>query len=116
MILFKNEEYKYFICTNKPSKRMRRYAVKLSFLSIFIIGTAGGVCERARQFSYNGQPILKSLNSGIVSLLNHGVSVPPKVTTLTLAHEIGHNFGALVCILSWEMKILQILTLILCYR
>lgn len=52
--------------------------------------TAGGICDR--QASYGG--VMKSLNTGIVSNLNYGKSVPSKVTDTTLAHEIGHNYGS----------------------
>ncbi|GAB6032029.1 hypothetical protein CHUAL_010400 [Chamberlinius hualienensis] len=51
---------------------------------------AGGVCEKNGY--YRGS--LKSLNTGIVTLLNYGKHVPPAVSHVTLAHEIGHNFGS----------------------
>ncbi|XP_017493589.1 PREDICTED: disintegrin and metalloproteinase domain-containing protein 10-like, partial [Rhagoletis zephyria] len=51
---------------------------------------AGGVCEKNGH--YRGS--LKSLNTGIVTLLNYGKHVPPIVSHVTLAHEIGHNFGS----------------------
>ncbi|XP_067137690.1 disintegrin and metalloproteinase domain-containing protein 10-like [Centruroides vittatus] len=51
---------------------------------------AGGVCEKNGH--YRGS--LKSLNTGIVTLLNYGKYVPPIVSHVTLAHEIGHNFGS----------------------
>ncbi|XP_076295147.1 disintegrin and metalloproteinase domain-containing protein 10 [Lasioglossum baleicum] len=51
---------------------------------------AGGVCEK-NGFYRNS---MKSLNTGIVTLLNYGKHVPPAVSHVTLAHEIGHNFGS----------------------
>lgn len=46
-------------------------------------GATGGICAR-------------SLNTGIVTLLNFGRRVPENVNILTFAHEIGHNFGSFV--------------------
>ncbi|KAJ8311382.1 hypothetical protein KUTeg_010737, partial [Tegillarca granosa] len=51
---------------------------------------AGGVCETYKKFS-DGQ---KSLNTGLVTLLNYGKDVPSAVSYTTFAHEIGHNFGS----------------------
>ncbi|XP_033331022.2 disintegrin and metalloproteinase domain-containing protein 10 isoform X1 [Megalopta genalis] len=51
---------------------------------------AGGVCEKHGY--YRGS--MKSLNTGIVTLMNYGKHVSPAVSHVTLAHEIGHNFGS----------------------
>ncbi|KAK2147322.1 hypothetical protein LSH36_559g00017 [Paralvinella palmiformis] len=55
---------------------------------------SGGICERHKEYNEHNRPISKSLNTGIVTLVNYGTRVPPKVSTLTFAHEIGHNFGS----------------------
>ncbi|XP_037090955.1 disintegrin and metalloproteinase domain-containing protein 10-like [Pollicipes pollicipes] len=54
------------------------------------LNQAGGVCEKNGH--YRGSK--KSLNSGIISILNYGKRVPPAVSHVTFAHEVGHNFGS----------------------
>eukprot|EP01134_Creolimax_fragrantissima_P007004 CFRG7004T1 len=51
---------------------------------------AGGICEQ----QVNTRNGLRSLNSGLTTSLNFGRPVPEVVVFLTVAHEIGHNFGA----------------------
>ncbi|CAH8511704.1 unnamed protein product [Heterobilharzia americana] len=55
---------------------------------------SGGVCEKHRQMREGNQNVHKSLNTGVVTLLNYGSQVALKVSQLTFAHEMGHNFGA----------------------
>lgn len=56
---------------------------------------AGGICEKYRDYEDGkGKKRKKSLNTGIVTLVNYGRPVPQKVSVLTFAHEVGHNFGA----------------------
>ncbi len=57
---------------------------------LYIIGSVGGICEPQRLI--NG--VLKSLNSGIVTIINYQSRVSDIVTSITFAHEVGHNFGA----------------------
>ena len=45
---------------------------------------------------------MKSLNSGIVTILNYGKDVPSTVSHVTMAHEIGHNMGSQVRIIQIE--------------
>lgn len=57
-------------------------------------GAAGGVCERYKTIREQGRTVQKSLNTGIVTLINYARRVPPRVSHLTFAHEVGHNFGS----------------------
>lgn len=52
----------------------------------------GGICDKPT--TVDGK--LKTLNTGIVTLLNYGQRVPLIVNILTFAHEAGHNFGSTV--------------------
>ena len=66
-----------------------------------LLGASGGICERWKEYQESNRRIFKSLNTGIVTLINYGSPVPPKVSTLTFAHEVGHNFGSPV---SWVFR------------
>lgn len=61
-------------------------------------GASGGICEKYKSYTENasGRQIQtkRSLNTGIITFVNYNTRVPPKVSELTLAHEIGHNFGS----------------------
>ena len=62
------------------------------------IGASGGICEKYKTYTENigGRQVQtkRSLNTGIITFVNYNSRVPPKVSELTLAHEIGHNFGS----------------------
>ena len=58
------------------------------------VGLAGGICSKFTTYNDNGSPRDKSLNTGIVTLQNYGERVPKLMSQLTLAHEVGHNFGS----------------------
>ena len=55
-----------------------------------LAGSVGGVCERRQTL----QGVAKSLNSGIVTVVNYQSRVPEAVSQITFAHEVGHNFGS----------------------
>jgi disintegrin and metalloproteinase domain-containing protein 10 len=53
-------------------------------------GSIGGICERRQMVQGSN----KSLNSGIITVINYQARVADAVSQITLAHEVGHNFGA----------------------
>jgi disintegrin and metalloproteinase domain-containing protein 10 len=61
-------------------------------------GASGGICETYKRYTENINGVhhtaKRSLNTGIITFVNYNSRVPPKVSQLTLAHEIGHNFGS----------------------
>uniref|UniRef100_A0A914UQV4 ADAM10 endopeptidase n=1 Tax=Plectus sambesii TaxID=2011161 RepID=A0A914UQV4_9BILA len=57
--------------------------------------TAGGICQVYQKYNEGSRGfVYRSLNTGIITLVNYGNRVPTRVSQLTLAHEIGHNFGS----------------------
>lgn len=62
---------------------------------VSIPGSSGGICEKSKLYS-DGKK--KSLNTGIITVQNYASHVPPKVSHITFAHEVGHNFGSPVSV------------------
>ncbi|KAI5723823.1 hypothetical protein M8J76_011400 [Diaphorina citri] len=75
-----------------------------NFLNLHSLGNheafcaSGGICEKYKTYTETigglYQSTKRSLNTGIITFVNYNSRVPPKVSQLTLAHEIGHNFGS----------------------
>lgn len=66
----------------------------------YITGASGGICERYKAYTESDGIVYKSLNTGIVTLLNYGSRMPVMISTLTFSHEVGHNFGSPVHLLA----------------
>uniref|UniRef100_A0A914QXC9 Uncharacterized protein n=1 Tax=Panagrolaimus davidi TaxID=227884 RepID=A0A914QXC9_9BILA len=55
--------------------------------------TAGGICQVYQKYNEGSRGMVyRSLNTGIVTLVNYGNRVPARVSQLTLAHEIVSSF------------------------
>ncbi|XP_077484551.1 disintegrin and metalloproteinase domain-containing protein 10 homolog [Amblyomma americanum] len=64
-------------------------------------GFSGGICEQfqassgiAGESSYSGYVGRLSLNTGVVTFLRKNSRVAQRISEITFAHELGHNFGA----------------------
>ena len=71
---------------------------------ITISGAPGGICQKRQAVGgYN-----RNLNTAIVSLINFGRYVGHAVSFITVAHELGHNFGSSVSYRWTEIQIHKI--------
>jgi hypothetical protein len=67
-------------------------------INSFISDSRGGICEKPAKDIYEGKRVIKTLNSGIITVINHHTRTSALVTELTFAHEVGHSLGAEVFI------------------
>lgn len=63
----------------------------------FHVDSRGGICEKPAKDIYEGQRVMKTLNTGMITVINHNTRTSSLMTELTFAHEVGHNLGAEVC-------------------
>lgn len=70
---------------------------KLEHIDVFRVDSRGGICEKPAKDIYEGQRVMKTLNTGMITVINHNTRTSSLMTELTFAHEVGHNLGAEVC-------------------
>ena len=58
------------------------------------LDSRGGICERPAKDIYEGQRVIKTLNTGMITVINHNTRTSALMTELTFAHEVGHSLGA----------------------
>jgi len=63
-------------------------------LIFFYSDSRGGICEKPARDIFEGQRIIKTLNTGIITVINHHTRISALMTELTFAHEVGHSLGA----------------------
>jgi hypothetical protein len=73
------------VCCNKFNKNQN---------SISFLDSRGGICEKPVKDIYEGQRIIKTLNTGMITVINHNTRTSALMTELTFAHEVGHSLGA----------------------
>ena len=62
------------------------------------LDSRGGICERPVKDIYEGQRVIKTLNTGMITVINHNTRTSALMTDLTFAHEVGHSLGAEVTV------------------
>lgn len=67
--------------------------IKRCHYDVFVAGS-GGICEKYKPYTNKDKQIWKSLNTGVVSIVNYNKRVPQRVSELTFAHEVGHSLGS----------------------
>jgi hypothetical protein len=67
---------------------------KKKFFFFFYSDSRGGICEKPAKDIYEGQRVIKTLNTGMITVINHNTRTSALMTELTFAHEVGHSLGA----------------------
>jgi len=66
----------------------------LAWMGSVASNSRGGICEKPAKDIYEGQRVTKTLNTGMITVINHNSRTSSLMTELTFAHEVGHNLGA----------------------
>ncbi|CAF3794038.1 unnamed protein product, partial [Rotaria magnacalcarata] len=66
----------------------------LAWMGSVASNSRGGICEKSSKDMYEGQRVTKTLNTGMITVINHNTRTSSLMTELTFAHEVGHNLGA----------------------
>ncbi|CAF3951732.1 unnamed protein product [Rotaria sordida] len=66
----------------------------LAWMGSIASNSRGGICEKPAKDIYEGQRIIKTLNTGMITVINHNTRTSALMTELTFSHEVGHNLGA----------------------
>ena len=55
----------------------------------------GGICEKYEEYVVENYRFSRSFNTGVITTVNYGRELSPRVSYLNFAHQIGHSLGAL---------------------
>jgi hypothetical protein len=58
---------------------------------------------------------MKTLNTGMITVINHNTRTSSLMTELTFAHEVGHNLGAEVRILYHILREISLIKIVYIY-
>ena len=70
------------------------YRIQKEKVSVLYLDSRGGICEKPTKDIYEGQRVIKTLNAGLITIINHNTRTSALMTELTFAHEVGHSLGA----------------------
>ncbi len=83
------------VCFNKLNKKKK----DIFYYYYYYSDSRGGICEKPVKDIYEGKRVIKTLNTGMITVINHNTRTSALMTELTFAHEVGHSLGAEVFIL-----------------
>jgi hypothetical protein len=87
----------------------------LAWMGSVASNSRGGICEKPAKDIYEGQRVMKTLNTGMITVINHNTRTSSLMTELTFAHEVGHNLGAEVRILYHILREISLIKIVYIY-